>query len=44
MLSSLLLYPFAAWSDDRPAAKGHGLAIVARKQNDGGDQQRASRD
>lgn len=43
MLSSLILYPFAAWSDDRPAARGHGLAIVARKLN-GGDRQRASVD
>lgn len=43
MLSSLIFYPFAAWSDDRPAAKGHGLAIVARK-HDSGDQQRANVD
>jgi SAM-dependent methyltransferase len=31
MLSSLLLYPLAAWSDDRPDVQGHGLAFVARK-------------
>ncbi len=31
MLSSLLLYPLAARSDDRPGARGHGLAFVARK-------------
>ncbi|MFC2030728.1 class I SAM-dependent methyltransferase, partial [Chloroflexota bacterium] len=31
MLSSLLLYPLAAWSDNRRTAKGHGLAFVARK-------------
>lgn len=31
VLSSLLLYPLAVWSDDRQAAQGYGLAIVARK-------------
>lgn len=31
MLSSLLLYPLAAWSDNRLAAQGYGLAIIARK-------------
>ena len=31
MLSSLLLYPLAAWSDNRRTATGHGLAFVARK-------------
>lgn len=31
MLSSVLLYPLAAWSDDRRDAQGHGLAFVARK-------------
>jgi SAM-dependent methyltransferase len=31
MLSSLFLYPLAAWADDRRGARGHGLAIVARK-------------
>jgi hypothetical protein len=31
MLSSLMLYPLAAWSDDRPDVRGHGLAFVARK-------------
>jgi SAM-dependent methyltransferase len=30
-LSSLLLYPLAVWSDRREGARGHGLAIVARK-------------
>ncbi len=34
MLSSLLLYPLAAWSDDRKRAQGRGLAIVARKEGD----------
>ena len=32
MLSSLLLYPVAALMDNRKDAKGHGLAIVARKE------------
>jgi SAM-dependent methyltransferase len=36
MLSSLILYPLAAWSDNRDKAQGHGLAIVARK-NGGND-------
>jgi SAM-dependent methyltransferase len=31
MLSSLLLYPLAAWCDNRSGASGHGIAIVARK-------------
>lgn len=31
MVSSLLLYPLAAWSDNRQAKLGHGLAVVARK-------------
>jgi SAM-dependent methyltransferase len=31
MLSSLLLYPLAARADDRGGARGHGLAVVARK-------------
>jgi ubiquinone/menaquinone biosynthesis C-methylase UbiE len=34
MVSSILLYPLAAWSDNRPAKHGHGLAVVARKQED----------
>ena len=32
MLSSLILYPLAAWSDSRRTATGHGLALVARKE------------
>jgi ubiquinone/menaquinone biosynthesis C-methylase UbiE len=36
MLSSLLLYPLAAWSDGQPEAQGHGLAIVARKNGESG--------
>jgi ubiquinone/menaquinone biosynthesis C-methylase UbiE len=32
MISSLLFYPLAAWSDSRRGAQGHGLAIVARKK------------
>ncbi len=32
MLSSLLLYPLAAWADRRRDVRGHGLALVARKQ------------
>jgi SAM-dependent methyltransferase len=35
MLSSLLLYPLAAWWDDRPNMRGHGLAVVARKEKVG---------
>ena len=35
MLSSLLLYPLAAWSDSRRTASGHGLAFIARKGQDG---------
>jgi SAM-dependent methyltransferase len=31
MLSSLLLYPLAAWSDARSDGWGYGLAVVARK-------------
>ena len=31
MFSSLLLYPLAAWADERRGARGHGLAVVARK-------------
>jgi hypothetical protein len=30
-LSSLVLLPLAIWSDRRAGARGHGLAIVARK-------------
>jgi SAM-dependent methyltransferase len=36
MLSSLLLYPLAAWSDNRRHARGYGLALVARKEGEGG--------
>lgn len=36
MGSSLLLYPLAAWSDNRQAKRGHGLAVVARKEGGGG--------
>jgi len=36
MLSSLLLYPLAAWSDSRRDARGHGLALVARKEGEKG--------
>jgi SAM-dependent methyltransferase len=32
MLSSPLLYPFAAWSDNRRSAQGYGWAIVARRE------------
>lgn len=32
MFSSLLLYPVAALMDNRKDAKGHGLAVVARKE------------
>lgn len=32
MGSSLLLYPLAAWSDNRQASHGHGLAVVACKE------------
>jgi SAM-dependent methyltransferase len=35
MLSSLLLYPFAAWSDNRRDARGHGLAVAARLEGEG---------
>jgi SAM-dependent methyltransferase len=35
MLSSLLLYPFAALSDSRRGAQGHGLAVTARLRGDG---------
>jgi len=35
MLSSLFLYPLAAWSDDRPGVRGHGLALLARKGKEG---------
>jgi SAM-dependent methyltransferase len=31
MISSFLLYPFAARSDRQPGRRGHGLALVARK-------------
>lgn len=31
MVSSLLLYPLAAWSDDRRSGQGHGITFVARK-------------
>jgi SAM-dependent methyltransferase len=34
MLTSLLLYPLAAWSDNRQGVQGHGLAIIARKEAD----------
>ena len=37
MLSSLLLYPLAAWSDNRRTAQGHGLAFIARKGEEGHD-------
>lgn len=32
MFTSLLLYPLAACSDNRRDARGHGLAVVARKE------------
>jgi SAM-dependent methyltransferase len=35
MCSSLLLYPLAAWSDNRRGPRGHGLAILARLGGDG---------
>jgi SAM-dependent methyltransferase len=35
MLSSLLLYPLAAWSDNRRGPQGHGLAVLARLGGDG---------
>lgn len=31
MMSSLLLYPLAAWSDDRQPGHGHGFTFVSRK-------------
>lgn len=34
MLSSLFLYPVAALMDDRKDARGHGLAVVARKEGE----------
>jgi SAM-dependent methyltransferase len=37
MVSSLLLYPLAAWSDNRQANHGHGLAVVARKEGSMGE-------
>jgi SAM-dependent methyltransferase len=36
MLSSLLLYPLAARADSRQDARGHGLAVLARKEGKGG--------
>lgn len=36
MLSSLLLYPLAAWADSRQDVWGHGLAVVARKEGGSG--------
>jgi SAM-dependent methyltransferase len=36
MLTSLLLYPLAVWSDNRRGAQGYGLAIVARKEEKDG--------
>jgi hypothetical protein len=36
MLSSLLLYPLAAWSDNRQTKRGHGLAVVACKEGSTG--------
>lgn len=38
MASSLLLYPLAAWSDNRQAKRGHGLAIVACKEGNTGEE------
>jgi SAM-dependent methyltransferase len=32
MVSSLLLYPWAAWSDNRRPSCGYGIAIAARKR------------
>lgn len=37
MVSSLLLYPLAAWSDNRQARQGHGLAVVACKDRSMGE-------
>jgi SAM-dependent methyltransferase len=37
MISSLLLYPLAAWSDNRQAKRGHGLAVVACKEGGTGE-------
>lgn len=34
MLTSVLLYPLAAWSDNRQRGTGRGLAIVARRKGD----------
>jgi SAM-dependent methyltransferase len=34
-VSSLLLYPLAAWADNRKGTVGHGLSIVARKEGEG---------
>lgn len=31
MVSSLVLYPLAAWSDDRRSGHGHGFTFVSRK-------------
>ncbi len=36
MLSSVLLYPLAAWSDRRRGSRGYGLALIARKAEDPG--------
>lgn len=32
MVSSLLLYPLAVWSDNRQPNLGHGIAVVAQKE------------
>jgi SAM-dependent methyltransferase len=32
LVSSLLLYPWAAWSDGRRPSRGYGISIAARKQ------------
>jgi hypothetical protein len=42
MLSSLILYPFAARSDGRQTSPGHGLAVAARKGESGDDERWAS--
>lgn len=36
MISSLLLYPLAAWSDNQQTRQGHGLAVVACKEGGAG--------
>lgn len=37
MVSSLLLYPLAVWSDNRQVKHGYGLAVVARKEGSTGE-------